>query len=581
MTSSFTDKPIGYPVSPLKFWILSLFALNLFPFYWGYKTFLAFDPTDAKRPRVLAVMNGLFLFARIHKLMVFIEKSSAQMGAPVKFPKLFYSIATFFLFWTTVTLALSHLPYLLIIPHMCEMLILFQIQKAVLKINRQLRPGNFVDTRITAKNAAAIVCSLVIAVLGPENFFKHINDSIPESSSSSEYKRWIYATGPNTHESYKKGYTTDKIESFWKRFKDDSNKLDPSKNLTEATKYAPRFMLNQLMWIDERLLWEIGMDHFNPKKCSFTVTTNDESTRPIINTFFAKAPKLDNWNYYSYYQPYPPNVIQSEMLRRFKSKVTAFSTSCRVNDINMIEVIITSPDFKTEEDKESQELATNILKLTLGQETFDKWVGSIFLEKKDVKTPVNAGAAELVKQVTEAKAAIANSLPAKHYWQIDKGRFDKFALLRKEEIEKTPLAKGVINFYKATSYKPFYSQRYSKTGETFCFLVFYDIKDDPKLDLQPILDDFNDSLEENKCGCALGSDYVAGDFWSIQLILSDVQKALPALQAVATKHKLSKNSWIFFHDAILQDEYIGLYKDSPVPYMNESSKSEEERKGDD
>ncbi|HTL28822.1 MAG TPA: hypothetical protein VL282_06375, partial [Tepidisphaeraceae bacterium] len=112
---------------------------------------------------------------------------------------------------------------------------------------------------------------------------------------------------------------------------------------------------------------------------------------------------------------------------------------------------------------------------------------------------------------------------------------------------------------------PFYSPRYSRVGETFCYLKFDQQDRKALVEFRAKLEDPL-SLELQRSG--LGSHIGGGTgqmYAYIFLALSDVTRAIEVIRQTLRAHLAPKRSWLLFYDVDLVAEWIGIWDDTPQP----------------
>ncbi len=113
----------------------------------------------------------------------------------------------------------------------------------------------------------------------------------------------------------------------------------------------------------------------------------------------------------------------------------------------------------------------------------------------------------------------------------------------------------------------FYSERYSRHGEIFCYLKLDGsggLDEEKFPDRASIEDALNETLIPKCVGCVIGGG--TGLLYSyIDLALADVDAAVPLILSRLRAGNINRRTWLLFFDACLGDEWIGVYDDSPVP----------------
>jgi len=113
----------------------------------------------------------------------------------------------------------------------------------------------------------------------------------------------------------------------------------------------------------------------------------------------------------------------------------------------------------------------------------------------------------------------------------------------------------------------FYSERYSRHGESFCYLKLdgsAGLDEEKFPDRASIEDALNETLVPARVGCVIGGG--TGLRYSyIDLALADVDAAVPLINSRLRAGNINRRTWLLFFDAPLANEWIGMYDDSPAP----------------
>jgi hypothetical protein len=115
----------------------------------------------------------------------------------------------------------------------------------------------------------------------------------------------------------------------------------------------------------------------------------------------------------------------------------------------------------------------------------------------------------------------------------------------------------------------FFSERFSRCGETFCYVKLdgsQGLGEEGFADKSEIEDALDTALKPDKLGCCFGGG--TGRRYSyIDLALTDVKKGIHSTRKRLQAGKVPKRSWILFFDSDLAAEWVGVYDDSPQPPM--------------
>jgi hypothetical protein len=176
--------------------------------------------------------------------------------------------------------------------------------------------------------------------------------------------------------------------------------------------------------------------------------------------------------------------------------------------------------------------------------------------------------------VDAAIQSAINQLPDKpHYKWPDDSSWTSWELKPVEAMDYSNqldlfFASSVnAKLWQATHSRNFCSERFSRHGETFCY-----VKLDGSENLENVL--FNDRSEiESALNYVLKEAGLGGHIGGgtglryayIDLALIDVKSGIEAIRARLLAGNLPKRSWIQFYDSELATEWVRIYDDSPEP----------------
>ena len=260
-----------------------------------------------------------------------------------------------------------------------------------------------------------------------------------------------------------------------------------------------------------------------------------------------------------------------------------FQTS--ISNLNKIDITYYTP-FKEPKEEQFNKLWF-LTEQLLGEEVTEKWVGYIdiyksqknkvlnFLKKQNNQNnrPIGHLKADVETKINEIKS----SLPQKPYYEIaEENEWVLFELKpEKQEDYEYKHDLFVAPFISASLFnatyggrKTFSSERFSRNGETFLFLKMDGSADDLNQEIfedrVSIEDALNDALKGQ--GCVIGGG--TGLRYSyIDLAVISLKDAVPIIQKTLQDGKLTKRSWLFLHDPDYVAEWIGIWPDTPEPFM--------------
>jgi len=321
-------------------------------------------------------------------------------------------------------------------------------------------------------------------------------------------------------------------------------------------------------------MWEIGVGV--RKKYALVITPEQHSKlMPIVQYMMRKAPILKNWEFHQYRLPSNPDDIVSYIDdANDKSIIQSCQYTLSEGDYGTIDIKVFVDEHTNK--KLFQNVALN-LRLLLGDERFEKWVGYIDIIKTPVHLDSKTNNKNLVNDFDKTTKTLKEKLP--NYYSRAKGddehtlfelqpshakdykeRSDMFSCVtRAPEIISATFAEQI----------PFYSERFTKNGETFLYLKIDTAEKDQssKLSLRhQIEDNLDETLIKNNLGCVIGGGSGI-QYIYIDLLVKDNDSAIPRIQQFLKDINLTKRSWFLFHDADLQKAWIGVYKETPPPHM--------------
>ena len=116
----------------------------------------------------------------------------------------------------------------------------------------------------------------------------------------------------------------------------------------------------------------------------------------------------------------------------------------------------------------------------------------------------------------------------------------------------------------------FYSERFSKFDETFLFVQLDGSADDLNQEMFDDRGEIENALEtaltKHKVGRVIGGG-TGLKYSYIYLALVNVPSGVKCIRETLQAGKITQRSWILFHDADRQQEWIGIWDDTPAPKL--------------
>ncbi len=398
--------------------------------------------------------------------------------------------------------------------------------------------------------------------------------------------KWRYINASNSTEVAEHDAVSQRIDDWWAEFVAKTDRLDALFRQTEQWD-LPAWMNESLQRIHPALMWEFGPaiskdGHrlvITPEICS--------EVRPLAEEVVARAPDLERWEFYTYRLPESVEQMLHTVQARIGLELTDVTVAVSAGEHNRIDLAFRWETIP-EDDEEAFNAAFVATESLLGEESLDRWVGVIQLT--DSSTPVEAGQRYLpMDRLHPTFNAVMNSireqLPDDPYSNLDEDT--QWALLKLEptEAEDYPERSDMLtcvtcnpDLVGATfSEAPFYSERYSRCHETFCYLKI-DGTDSDEMgfhDREDMEEAARMALEADESGGLVGGG--TGLRYSyVEFALTNVKKGVAAIRRAMQQGNVPRRSWILFHDADLDAEWIGVYDDSPTPPMAERAERDPE-----
>ncbi len=387
--------------------------------------------------------------------------------------------------------------------------------------------------------------------------------------------RWkFYTPGERPEEDAQHAAVIARIGAWWEAFAAKAEDLD--RLFSDQTEWdLIGWMEQHLQSIDPRLVWEFGPGSTGGHRLVITPEA-DHHLRPLVDEILARAPALPGWSF----SPHRKAESAEHMTYAVKSRSgvdPAFTGAALTpGEFNRIDLAFQfPPSFLQGRDGIARTQAFLAAESLLGEDLLTDWVGRLDAVA-EVTEPLPPGAVR--RAFMTLAAGRRASIPAQPF-------LDRLESLAWTEIDLKPKkAEDYLHRYdllaavtcapemwrNAHSGELFWSGRFSRSGETFCY-----IKIDRGGPLRRAAvagrtrteDALNAALRPGRLGCVIGGgsgrryDY-------IDLALVDVRAAVSVIRGALQQDGLAtRRAWIQFFDTVLSAEWIGMWPDSPHPPM--------------
>lgn len=387
--------------------------------------------------------------------------------------------------------------------------------------------------------------------------------------------RWLYSNRQNPEEAAERERVIRRIDAWWHEFARNADRLEQLfKRLDQWD--LPGWMERHLQGIHPELMWEFGPGVAAGRhRLVITPETHCE-LRPLVEDIVARAPRISGWEFYTYRLAEPEEHAASTVLARTGLELTGVKVAAAIADANRIDLV-----YRWDHLPDDRELAFDAAFVAteslLGERRLDRWVGAINVV--DDLVPKEPGQrflplSRLLPTFTSLVDSARAQLPAEPFaariedaqWAILKLKPQEARDYSERDDLLTCMTCDADLIAATFSEAPFYSERFSRCDETFCYLKV-DGSDAEQMDFQD-REDMEEAvriaLESQELGCLIGAG-TGLRYTYIELAMTDVKRGIAAVSRAMREGNVSRRSWIQFHDADLAAEWIGIYDDSPAP----------------
>jgi hypothetical protein len=413
--------------------------------------------------------------------------------------------------------------------------------------------------------------------------------------------RWKYVIAPTPEEIEKRERMIAAMDAFWDLFKE---KFEPffnggESNLTieeraKANSEMAEELASKLVNISPRLYFEIGPNHDGSGGRRLTITSEGAVERfQLIKYMLAHAPTFPNWVILDHRPPVPFDDAMRLTKTRCKAEtVMNFEIEVVRAPHNTIDLTFYSRSCEGEDDKRAEEQAFVLTEYLLGEEFLNIWRnnfkvkplsfwGALFKHGRVRPEQLKATVDDLIR-------TMQNELPKKpfdtEHWhpaEIDP-ETGKTNVGRAYRLSPRNMHRPDVHFWddlaSAFSNIPalweithearrYYDARFSRCGEVLAFLKI-GRNTTSETDAIEVRHQQEEALDERLKELGIGITYGGGTghiYSYIELILTDVGAAIPIIRAVLQELKVSRRSWLLFHDTALYYEWVGIWDDTGVP----------------
>jgi hypothetical protein len=387
--------------------------------------------------------------------------------------------------------------------------------------------------------------------------------------------RWEFLEPATPEDARRRARTLAAIDRWWAAFRDHAPRIGAT-FLRKDDLDVAAFMQEHLQPIDPRLMWEFG-PALKTKGHRLVITPEGARTlRPMLGTLLAEAPELAGWEFYPYRLPDPPDALDMVEARTGR-RPAGLKVRAAKGDGHRIDLTFLEPGHEGDED-EVRFAGFIATETVLGEEALDTWIGAIDASHDEGGEWL--ALTDLGPAVERLRAEIVSGLPSGACLTFVHEAEWAMLRLEPEEAEDYPDQRDLFVAKTAdlerwrTAHSPgvFSSSRFSRVGETFCY-VKIDGKDGLEGSRFEDKGDIEDALDAALIPAGLGAFVGGGSglrYAYVDLALTDVRKGIDAVRRVLREGGAPTRSWILFCDDVWREEWVGIHDDTPPPPVDAS-----------
>ena len=389
---------------------------------------------------------------------------------------------------------------------------------------------------------------------------------------------WKYVM-PNDVESLRhREATLRRIAGFWEAFAQRLPEVE-ARLRGEADWDLVAWMDAQLAAVHPRLRWEFSANATGAAGAGgWLLVVTPESAhhlRPLGESVVRRAPALPGWTVREYRPSRPADQVPHLVRDRTGHNMGSSTVQVRLGDERRVDFIVQSV-LALKDEAAALEAARPAVDYLVGEDVVQRWGGRV--DVAEMSHAIGDSFVPLVRvpsQVLALITGVLDDLPsrpfckmpplAKTEWKRHAPRHDEFG-----GQDDAMFGTTVVPEVREAAAKPgFYSVRYSRQGETFCYLKIdasdaYDLDERYKRK-KHIEEAIDAQLRDDGIGAVVGTA-TGRRYLHFDLAVLDVVKTLEAARRrLLALELLPVRSWLLFYDADHAGEYIGLRSATPRP----------------
>ena len=395
--------------------------------------------------------------------------------------------------------------------------------------------------------------------------------------------RWKFADDNNPSESAYRQLMLDKFDSFWRSFEKDLAVIRSS-DLDQTAKRVS----SGLGKVSTDLFWELSPE-INGERRFVITPENNYFLHPLVETMLERAPSIPGFRFMAYREPIEPGNVAELMTAKLGTWISDIRIAASASERNAIDLVFTSDSFSGQDNQRDLNYCFALCEVILGQRMAEEWIGKRFTrstkpgllkrmrsllgkgtEQADVET---VSMSEFREDILHLRDSITAKLPDKPVWvhepQLAESSGGAILEFKNSTSCRATASTVMPQVILGASSPPlcFTPQRFSRFSETFCYLKSDEsssVITEESLDRGELEDAFDKGLRASSVGCVTGGGW-GPVFNFIDFAISDLNAAIPVLRHISSQVDLPKRTWLRFLDPKLNQEWIGMYEETPEP----------------
>ena len=372
-----------------------------------------------------------------------------------------------------------------------------------------------------------------------------------------------------------------RIDAWWRAFEGKVDDLRAHFK-GKARWDLPQWMDDNLSPIHPKIMWEYGPAVRGDGHRLVLTPESAHELRPLVAKILERAPSLPGWEFYDARLPEDLASTRATVRGRASYDLDDFLVRVSVSDERRVDLCYYSPRIGSAEDEAAFNAAFIATETLLGEHCLARWVGAIEIGPYPDEAvtgrdaPRHAIKLDWLKETVDAAVeSIRDQLPPNPHhewvekaewtmWKLEPEPADDFPNQADLFVGKSP---NPAMWIAAHSGGLFYSERFTRCGESFCYLKVdgaEGLDDSTFADKGDIEDALDEALIRRGLGCQVGGG-MGLRYAYVDMALTDVPAAITAIRERLQAGGLPKRSWIRFFDTDLASEWVGVYDDTLEP----------------